>query len=67
MLVLSRREDQTVVIGDNIVLTVLRIQGNTVRIGIQAPRDVRIVRGELIERASAVEVDDPGQPLWEAA
>ena len=47
MLVLSRKEGEQLVIGQNIVLTVNRISGNRVAIGIEAPRDVRIVRGEL--------------------
>ena len=47
MLVLSRKEGEKLVIGDNIVLTVSRISGNRVAIGIEAPREVRIVLGEL--------------------
>ena len=47
MLVLSRKEGEKLVIGDDIVLTVNRINGNRVAIGIEAPRDVRIVRSEL--------------------
>ena len=47
MLVLSRKEGEQLVIGDNIVVTINRISGNRVAIGIEAPRDVRIVRGEL--------------------
>jgi carbon storage regulator len=47
MLVLSRKEGEQLMIGDNIVLTINRISGNRVAIGIEAPRDVRIVRGEL--------------------
>ena len=47
MLVLSRKEGEKLVIGDNIVLTVNRINGNRVSIGVEAPRDIRIVRGEL--------------------
>lgn len=47
MLVLSRKEGEKLVIGDNIVLTVNRINGNRVAIGIDAPREVRIVRAEL--------------------
>lgn len=47
MLVLSRKEGEQLLIGDNIVLTINRISGNRVAIGIDAPREVRIVRGEL--------------------
>jgi carbon storage regulator len=47
MLVLSRKEGEQLMIGDNVVLTITRISGNRVAIGIEAPRDVRIVRGEL--------------------
>lgn len=50
MLVLSRKEGQQLLIGDNIVLTINRISGNRVAIGIDAPREVRIVRGELDRR-----------------
>ncbi len=47
MLVLSRKEGEKLVIGDNVVITVNRIAGNRVAIGIEAPREVAIVRGEL--------------------
>ena len=47
MLVLTRKTDEQIMIGDQIKLTVLRVRGNTVRIGIEAPRDVRVLRGEL--------------------
>jgi len=47
MLVLSRKIGEKVVIGDGIVLVVKRILGQRVTFGIEAPQDVRIVRGEL--------------------
>ncbi|MCC9602578.1 carbon storage regulator [Stieleria sp. JC731] len=47
MLVLSRKAGEKLMIGDDIILTVNRISGNRVAIGIEAPKDVRIVRGEL--------------------
>lgn len=47
MLVLSRRIGERIRIGGDIVVTVNRIEGNRVSIGIDAPSDVRIVRGEL--------------------
>jgi len=47
MLVLSRKIGEKLVIGDNITVVVSRVAGNRVTLGIQAPSDVRIVRGEL--------------------
>ncbi|HAC90279.1 MAG TPA: carbon storage regulator [Planctomycetaceae bacterium] len=47
MLVLSRKEGEKLVIGDNITLVVSRISGNRVTVGIEAPADVKIYRGEL--------------------
>ena len=49
MLVLSRKQTQELRVGDNIMITVLEVKGNVVRLGIQAPHDVRILRGELID------------------
>lgn len=47
MLVLSRKQQQEIVIGENVKITVLKIKGNTVRLGIEAPRDIKVIRGEL--------------------
>ncbi len=47
MLVLSRKQNQEIVIGDGIKITVLKIKGNTIRLGIDAPKDVKVIRGEL--------------------
>ena len=47
MLVLTRKAGEELVIGDNIRVTINRVSGNRVTIGISAPEDVRIVRGEL--------------------
>ncbi|MCA9194513.1 MAG: carbon storage regulator [Planctomycetales bacterium] len=52
MLVLSRKEGERLVIGDNITLVVSKISGNRVTVGIEAPADVRIFRGELEQRES---------------
>ena len=48
MLVLSRKVDEKVVIGPDIVVTVLEIRGNRVRLGIEAPREVPVHRAELV-------------------
>src|SRR5262245_5051270 len=55
MLVLTRKLQQQIKIGEQITVTILRVKGNTVRVGIQAPRDVRVVRGELPKGAAAQE------------
>ena len=47
LLVLSRRRDQTLVIGDNVEVTVLEIKGGQVRLGINAPKAVSVHRGEI--------------------
>ena len=53
MLVLSRKANQSIQIGDDIVVTVVRIAGGEVRIGIEAPPHVAIVRRELTELSAA--------------
>lgn len=47
MLVLARKKNEVIKIGDNITITVLDVRGGTVRLGFDAPRDVVILRGEL--------------------
>ena len=50
MLVLTRKSNQSIMIGDDIELSVLSIAGGTIRVGIQAPRDVPILRTEIYEK-----------------
>lgn len=52
MLVLSRKENETIRIGDDIEIRVLEVKGDTVRIGIEAPKSVDILRGELVNSIS---------------
>jgi carbon storage regulator len=52
VLVLSRRLGESVVIGDDVVVTVLEVRGDVVRIGIDAPRSVSVQRAELLEQVS---------------
>jgi len=49
MLVLTRKIDESIVIGDSIVLTVLAIEGEQVKLGINAPREVTILRQEVFQ------------------
>ena len=52
MLVLTRKLQERICIGNDITVTVLRVKGQQVRIGIEAPRDVRVIRGELPPNAT---------------
>ena len=49
MLVLSRQRDESIIIGDNIVITIVDIRGDKVRLGIDAPKEVPVHRQEVYE------------------
>jgi carbon storage regulator len=49
MLVLSRQRDESIIIGDNIVITIVDIRGDKVRLGIEAPKEVPVHRQEVYE------------------
>ena len=55
MLILSRRTDESIVIGDEVTITILSVKGKQVRIGITAPADVSVHREEIYERIQAGE------------
>jgi carbon storage regulator CsrA len=55
MLVLTRKTREQIQIGENVVITILRVKGQTVRVGIEAPRDVRVLRSELPKNESDTE------------
>lgn len=59
MLILTRRLGETLKIGDTIEVTVLGIKGNQVRIGINAPRGVSVVREELLTGAMPLPLNSP--------
>ena len=61
MLVLTRKLQQQIKIGEQITVTILRVKGNTVRVGVEAPREVRVVRGELPKLGDAVEPAEPAE------
>jgi carbon storage regulator len=65
MLILTRKTDESIIIGNNVEVKILKLQGNQVHIGISAPREVSIYRKEIYEQiknenASAVQssIDD---------
>jgi carbon storage regulator len=57
MLVLSRKIGERILIGDNIAVTVVRITGNGVRIGIEAPSDMAVIRQELKDQMEEREAE----------
>ncbi|MEE9332506.1 MAG: carbon storage regulator CsrA [Granulosicoccaceae bacterium] len=65
MLILTRRSSERIFIGDDVVLSVLAIEGNRVKLGIDAPKDVSILREEI--RESTIELEMTEQPLLKAA
>ncbi len=63
MLVLSRKESQRIRLGESIVLTIVKIGGDKVRVGIEAPDDVLVLRDEL----ETWNIDDSSKPTDSAA
>lgn len=57
MLVLTRKVDEKILIGDDIVITVLESRGDVVRIGIEAPRGISIQREEVVRAISEANVE----------
>ena len=58
MLILTRRVGESLMIGDEVNVTVLGIRGNQVRIGVDAPKDVAVHREEIYERIQQEKTDD---------
>ncbi len=61
MLVLTRKVGESICIGDDITLVVTKSAGNRVTLGIEAPRDVRIIRGELEQFVEAFQDDEENE------
>jgi carbon storage regulator len=57
MLVLSRRAGERLVLGGTITVTVIEVRGDTVRLGIDAPREVRVHRAEVLDAVTAANVE----------
>ena len=62
MLILTRRVGESVVIGDDVDVTVLGVKGNQVRLGVKAPRDISVHREEIYQRIKAEGEDKKAPP-----
>lgn len=67
MLVLSRKPGERIVIGDNIVVTIVKAEGNQIRVGVEAPADVSVFREEIApskpkSKSKAPRADSPSAP-----
>jgi len=59
MLILTRKVGETLIIGDDVRITVLGVKGNQIRIGVDAPKSVAVHREEIYERIQAEKNADP--------
>ena len=67
MLVLSRRENERIILGDDIVITIVRINDDQIRIGIEAPRNIVIMREELQQTNEKLVETEMRVPMRKAA
>lgn len=67
MLVLSRKKNESIIINDNVVITVVEVRGDKVRIGIEAPRDVSVHRQEVLEAILNEKLKQASDPTEESS
>ncbi|MDD9303611.1 MAG: carbon storage regulator CsrA [Desulfobacter sp.] len=63
MLVLTRKENEKIKIGDEVVVSVLSVEGNNVKIGIDAPREITILRMEVFEQIQKENIESAEKDL----
>jgi carbon storage regulator len=62
MLILTRRPGESIQLGDNIEISILAIRGNQVRLGINAPPEVLVLRSELVDASRTPDATQPNPP-----
>jgi len=62
MLVLSRKKDEKIIIGDNITVMVIEIRGDKVRLGIEAPKEITVHRQEIYDEIKRGQPPQDGEP-----
>ena len=65
MLILTRRVGETLMVGNDISITVLGVKGGQVRIGVDAPKEVAVHREEIFERINAEQGEGPDSPAMQ--
>ena len=63
MLILTRRVGESLIIGDDVVVTVLEVKGNQIRVGVDAPRNVPVHRKEILNRTQGADANTDSQPF----
>ncbi len=58
MLVLSRKEDESLILNDDIKIVIVSVRGNRVRLGVSAPKEIKVYRGEIYDKIKSEESAD---------